>query len=402
MNENETLNQSISTLEQLKNYLRLSSTEEKLLLQVIQAHPMRISAHYMSLIDWNDPYDPIRRMAVPSPDELNLEGCYDTSGECENTKMPGIQHKYSETALMLATNQCAMYCRYCFRKRLVGLPTKETIKRFEDAAEYIKLHPEINNVLISGGDPLTLPNRIIGRILKVLTRIRHLNFIRIGSRIPVTLPDRLNDQELLKIFKRHSENNKRIYVVTQFNHPREINPQSVNGVNNLINAGVQMNNQTVLLKQVNDDPDILSALMNKLTTIGVIPYYVFQCRPLERVKHHFQVPICEGLRIIEEAKAKCNGLSKRFKYIMSHKTGKIEILGIMDDEIYFKYHEAKDRKNLGVMFKRQVDEKAGWLDDFETYPDLERIERKLKARFPIMERTPTAMTVTEQSVSFFT
>ncbi len=395
MIENEISNQSISTLRQLKSHLRLSSEEEKRLAEVIQAHPMRISSHYLSLIDWNDPYDPIMRMAVPSPDELNLDGCWDTSGESENTKMPGIQHKYSETALILATNQCAMYCRHCFRKRLVGLPTEEILKRFEDAAEYIETHPEINNVLISGGDPLTLSNKIIERFLKVLTRIPHLNFIRIGSRVPVTLPNRLKNKKLLNILKKYSKN-KRLYIITQFNHPREINPASINAVNNLINAGVLVNNQTVLLKQVNDDPTTLATLMNKLTTIGVTPYYVFQCRPLERVKHHFQVPICEGIRIVEEAKANCNGLSKRFKYIMSHRTGKIEILGIIDDDVYFKYHEAKNKKNLGVMFKRQVNEQAGWLDDFESYPDLDRVERKLKARFPIIERSPTEITIPEQ------
>ena len=104
--------------------------------------------------------------------------------------------------------------------------------------------------------------------------------------------------------------------------------------------------------------------MNRLVGVGVVPYYVFQCRPVKRVKHHFQVPLCEGSRIVEKAKASCNGLSKRFKYIMSHVTGKIEILGIMHGEIYFKYHEAKDRENLGAMFKCQVDEDAGWLDDF--------------------------------------
>jgi len=392
--EKEISNQSISTLRQLKSRLRLSSEEEKRLAEVIQAHPMRISSHYLSLIDWNDPYDPIMRMAVPSPDELNLDGCWDTSGESENTKMPGIQHKYSETALILATNQCAMYCRHCFRKRLVGLPTEEILKRFEDAAEYIETHPEINNVLISGGDPLTLSNKIIERFLKVLTRISHLNFIRIGSRVPVTLPNRLKNKKLLNILKKHSKN-KRLYIITQFNHPREINPASIEAVNNLINVGVLVNNQTVLLKQVNDDPTTLATLMNTLTTVGVTPYYVFQCRPLERVKHHFQVPICEGIRIVEEAKANCNGLSKRFKYIMSHRTGKIEILGIIDDEIYFKYHEAKNKKNLGVMFKRQVNEQAGWLDDFELYPDLDRVERKLKAKFPIIARSPTAITIPE-------
>ena len=125
-----------------------------------------------------------------------------------------------------------------------------------------------------------------------------------------------------------------------------------------------MSNQTVLLRGVNDNPETLATLMERLVSIGVAPYYVFQCRPVKRVKSQFQIPICEGLRIVEEAKAKCNGHSKRFKYAMSHKTGKVEILGIMNGEIYFKYHEAKNRENLGVMFKRRVDEKAGWLDDF--------------------------------------
>jgi len=327
---------------------------------------MRVSQYYMSLINWDDPQDPIKKMAAPSCDELNLEGLYDTSGEAENTKMPGLQHKYSETALILATNRCAVYCRHCFRKRLVGLPSDEILKRFEDAAEYIVQHKEINNVLISGGDPLVLNNEIIERFLEVLTKIDHLSYIRFGSRTPVTLPSRLADPELLALFKKYSKSNKRLYVVTQFNHPREITPQSISAVRNLIESGVLLSNQTVLLRGVNDDPETLVSLMDSLVSIGVTPYYVFQCRPVKRVKHHFQVPICEGVKIVEKAKAKCNGHSKRFKYVMSHITGKIEILGIMNGDVYFKYHEAKDRKNLGMMFKRRVDENAGWLDDFST------------------------------------
>jgi lysine 2,3-aminomutase len=264
----------------------------------------------------------------------------------------------------LATNRCATYCRHCFRKRLVGLPTEEIVKRFEDAAEYIENHEEINNVLISGGDPLVLSNEVIQRFLEVLTKIDHLSFIRFGSRTPVTLPSRLSDPELLALFKKYSQMDRRLYVVTQFNHPREITPQSISAVNNLIKAGVMLSNQTVLLRGVNDAPETLATLLNRLVSIGVTPYYVFQCRPVKRVKNHFQVPICKGVKIVEKAKANCNGHSKRFKYIMSHKTGKVEILGIMDGEIYFKYHEAKNRENLGVMFKRRVDEKAGWLDDF--------------------------------------
>ena len=327
---------------------------------------MRVSSHYLSLIDWTDPDDPIKKMAIPSLEESSLDGFYDTSGEAENTKMPGLQHKYSETALILSTNRCATYCRHCFRKRLVGLPTEEIVKRFEDAADYIAEHEEINNVLISGGDPLVLSNEVIETFLETLTKIDHLSFIRFGSRTPVTLPSRLNDPELLALFKTYSQIDKRLYIVTQFNHPREITPQSVGAVSKLINAGVLLSNQAVLLRGINDDPETLSTLMDRLVSIGVTPYYVFQCRPVKRVKTHFQVPICEGLRIVEKAKAKCNGHSKRFKYAMSHKTGKVEILGILNGEIYFKYHEAKNRENLGVMFKRRVDEKAGWLDDFNT------------------------------------
>jgi len=366
MPEHKELEKSISTVKQLKNYVDLSLDEEEQLEQVVQVHPMRVSPYYLSLIDWNDPHDPIRKMAVPSGEELNLEGFYDTSGEAENTKMPGLQHKYSETALILATNRCAMYCRHCFRKRLVGLPSDEILKRFEEAAEYIAKHEEINNVLISGGDPLVLKTEIIERFLEALAKIDHINFIRIGSRVPATLPARLDGPRLLALFKKYSKSGKRLYVVTHFNHPREITPQSIRAVSNLIKTGVLLSNQTVLLRGVNDNPETLASLMNRLVSIGVTPYYVFQCRPVKRVKHQFQVPICEGLRIVEKAKANCNGHSKRFKYVMSHKTGKIEILGIMDGEIYFKYHEAKNRENLGVMFKRRVDEEAGWLDDFNT------------------------------------
>ncbi len=364
MSEYKVLAKTICTVEQLENYAGRLDDEEKLK-QVIKIHPMRISPYYLRLINWEDPDDPIKKIAVPSSEEQSLEGFYDTSGEAENTKMLGLQHKYAETALILATNRCAVYCRHCFRKRLVGLPSKEILKRFEDAADYIAEHEEINNVLISGGDPLVLKTEIIERFLEVLTRIDHLSFIRFGSRTPVTLPSRFSDPELLALFKKYSGMDKRLYVVTQFNNPREITPQSISAVNKLIKSGVLLSNQTVLLRGVNDDPETLATLMDRLVSIGVTPYYVFQCRPVKRVKHHFQVPICEGVRIVEQAKARCNGHSKRFKYVMSHKTGKIEILGILDGDVYFKYHEAKDRQNLGVMFKRRVDENAGWLDDFK-------------------------------------
>ncbi len=358
---------SICTIEQLKNFIVITPKEEKKLNQIIKRHPMRVTPYYMSLIDWDDPNDPIRKMAIPSLEELNLQGSYDTSGEAENTKMSGLQYKYKETALILATNKCAMYCRHCFRKRLVGLQTTEIIKRFEDAADYIKRNKQINNVLISGGDPLVLTNEVIEKILSIISDIQQIKFIRFGSRAPVTFPSRFEDEELLKILSRYSRPDRRIYIITQFNHPREITKNSIRAIDNLIKSGIILNNQTVLLKGVNDKPLILADLLNKLVSIGINPYYVFQCRPVKRVKHNFQLPLLKGIHIVENAKKICNGHSKRFKYILSHKTGKIEILGEFNGEIYFKYHQAKNRKKLGKIFKKPINETIGWLDELNHY-----------------------------------
>ncbi|NAS88951.1 KamA family radical SAM protein [ANME-1 cluster archaeon AG-394-G21] len=360
------LEESISTIAQLGEYMELDPKKGAILQEIIDIHPMRITRYYMSLIDENDPDDPIRKMAVPSEEELNRAGSYDTSGERENTIMSGLQHKYAQTALILATNRCAMYCRYCFRKRLVGLPTEEIMLRFNGAAKYIEEHEEINNVLITGGDPFILSTEVLSEFLERLSDISHLDFIRFGTRVPVTFPDRiLEDDELLTLLGNNSHENRRIYVVTQFNHPREITAKATGAVSRLIRAGVIVDNQTVLLKGVNDDPETLAELQNKLVSIGVIPYYLFQCRPVTRVKSYFQVPLYKGYEIVEAAKKRLNGHSKRFKYMMSHRTGKIEIVGVMDDYIYFKCHQAHVPENIGKFFKRQINKTAGWLDEIE-------------------------------------
>lgn len=358
------LKKSICTIAQLRKYLKLTSKEERQLQSVVKVHPMRITRYYMFLIDRNDPNDPIRKMIIPSEHELNLAGSYDTSGEKESTKTVGLQHKYDQTALILATNKCTAYCRYCFRKRLVGLSNEEVIHRLNKAINYIKKHKEINNVLISGGDPFILSTSIIEKFLMKLHQIPHLDFIRFGTRTPATFPYRITeDKSLLKVLKKYSKKNKRLYIVTHFNHPKEITRESINAVNKLIKSNVIINNQTVLLKGVNDNPDILADLQNKLVGIGVNPYYVFQCRSVKRVRQHFQVPLYKGIKIVEDAKKQLNGHSKRFKYIMSHKKGKIEILGVMNNEIYFKKHQARNNKNIGKIFKRKLNKTAGWLDD---------------------------------------
>jgi lysine 2,3-aminomutase len=364
MNWKEELQKNIRTIEQLKQYITLTPKQEKQLKKIVEKHPMSVTRYYISLIDKNDPYDPIWKMIFPALAELDLSGSYDPSGEIQVTKMPGLQHKYAPTALILSTNRCAAYCRYCFRKRLVGLQTEEIIKKFDEAVKYINEQEEITNVLISGGDPFILSSKIIEQFLRKLSSVSHLYFIRFGTKIPVVFPDRiLEDEELLTRLKSYSLPHRRIYVSTQFNHPREITKKSIRAIARLIRAGLIINNQSVLLKDVNDDPETLATLQNKLVGIGVNPYYVFQCRPVKRVKHYFQVPLATGYQVVEQAKRKLNGHSKRFRYVMSHRTGKIEIIGIIGDEIYLKYHEARDPDNFGKLFKKRLTIDAGWLDD---------------------------------------
>ncbi len=360
------LNNNVTTLEELQEYIDLDAAEEKKLQMVIDEHPMSIPRYYLSLMDPNDPNDPIRKMAVPSADELDLDGSYDTSGERKNTKLPGLQHKYKNTVLLLSANVCSMYCRHCFRKRLVGLSTDEIMGRFHEAYDYIARHPEVSNVLISGGDSLILPTHVLGHFIAELMKLKHIDYIRFGSRMAVTFPDRiLKDPELLELFRAYSKKNKRIYLHTQFNHPREITEKATEAVYKVIKSGVVVNNQTVLLKGVNDTPEVLADLQRNLVRIGVNPYYVFQCRPVKRVKNHFQVPLAQGYRIVAKAQGMLDGLSKRFRYAMSHERGKIEILGILGDEMFFKHQQASDPEDIGRFFKRKLDEDAGWLDELQ-------------------------------------
>jgi len=357
---------NITSVDELAELVDMTGSEKRKLEKVVDRHPMSITRYYASLIDWNDPDDPLRRMMVPSEGELDRSGIYDQSGEQQNTKLPGLQHKYTRTALILSTNRCTSYCRYCFRKRLVGLPTEETVSRLGDAVKYIRAHPEINNILVSGGDPLCLSTKTLKKFIEKLAAIDHLDFIRLGTKVPVTMPRRISeDRELYEILKETSMRRKRLFVSTQFNHPRELTPSARRAVNTLHRAGVVTNNQTVLMKGVNDDPEILASLQRGLTGMGVIPYYVFQCRPVKRVKKLFQVPMARGFEIVEKARSMLDGYSKRYRYVMSHLEGKIAIAGMDDEYFYFRFHQARNPKNDGKFFKKRFDPEATWLDDLK-------------------------------------
>lgn len=355
---------TVRSVEQLRDRLHLSEAEEKRLSHLTAAFPMAIPPYYLSLIDWNDPADPIRRMCIPMPDERDRTGALDTSGEAESTVDTGLQHKYRQTALILTTNRCAMYCRHCFRKRLVGQSDEEIAQHFSEITDYIRAHDEISNVLLSGGDALMLDNTALRLILSKLSRIAHLDLIRIGTRLPIVWPARISEDKELLTMLEGMNRLKQLMVITQFNHPREVTPEATLAVRKLQHRGIVVKNQTVLLAGVNDDENVLGLLLKKLTRIGVVPYYVFQCRPVRGVMQQFQVPFTRAYDIVERAKAMQNGQGKCFKFCMSHPSGKIEIAGKLDSgEIAFKYHQTRDEIDEGRIFVRSVRPDQCWLDE---------------------------------------
>ncbi len=353
----------VTTAEELKDRLALSGGELSKLDNVIRHYPMAVPDYYLSLVNAADPDDPIRKMCIPSFQEMDAAGETDTSGESDNTVALGLQHKYRETVLILSTNRCAMYCRHCFRKRMVGASESEVNRNFLETVRYISEHSEVSNVLISGGDSLMMSNRMIERYLRAFTEMEQLDFIRFGTRIPVVMPDRVrNDLELQEIFSRYSKK-KQIYIVTQFNHPGEVTKDASDCLRIFRELGIIIRNQTVLLKGVNDHPDTLGELLRELTAAGVIPYYVFQCRPVRGVKNQFQVPLEKGAWIIDQAKSVQNGPGKCFRYCMSLPQGKVEILGKQENgKMLFKFHQAKEEKNSGRIFSMGLQPDQCWLE----------------------------------------
>lgn len=357
------LKENVTTVKELKHVLPLNMEPEDTnkMEKIIKSYPMSIPKYYLSLIDETNDNDPIKKLCIPSIKETDLSGSFDTSGELDNTVVVGLQHKYKQTALVLSTNKCAMYCRHCFRKRLVGVSDKEVSNHFGEIITYIKEHDEISNVLLSGGDAFLNNNQKIESYLRALSEIEHLDLIRFGTRTPVVFPMRIyEDEELLNILKEYSKK-KKIYLITHFNHPKELTSEAKRAINSLITAGVIVKNQTVLLKGINDNSDTMAKLLKDLTRFGVIPYYIFQCRPVSGVKNQFQVPLKKAYQIIQETKAKLNGQGKCFRYVLSNETGKIEILGNMEDKMIFKYHQAKYEKDQGRLFTLNISENQCWI-----------------------------------------
>ncbi|NOY89324.1 MAG: KamA family radical SAM protein [FCB group bacterium] len=343
----------------------LSDEEKKRLKEVADIYPFRANDYYLNLINWHDPHDPIRRLIIPHENELNQWGELDASKEHAITVRKGVQHKYGSTVLLLVNEVCAAFCRYCFRKRLFMNGNDEVSYDIEPGIEYIRQHPEVNNVLLTGGDPMILPTPKLEKIIKALREIDHVRIIRIGSKMTAFNPFRfINDPALMEVFKKYSLVDKRIYMVCHFDHPRELTAEARQAVDILLKAGVVCINQNPIIRGISDEPQVMADLWNELSFMGVQQYYVFQCRPTVG-NDLYSLPIVEAYRRIEEAKKHCSGLAKRLKYTMSHESGKIEIIGVDKKYIYLKYHRAKHQKDEQRLLVCHRDDSARWLDQLK-------------------------------------
>ena len=308
-------------------------------------------------------YEQLKHIVEPSLREFESPGKLDTSGEADHTVVPGLQHKYAQTGLLLVTDRCAAYCRYCFRKRIVGNDSDEIAPDYAVVAEYMRQHPEMNNVLLSGGDPFTLSTRKLHAIMDHLLTVPNLTSIRLGTKTIAFYPPRFADPQLPELFRRIEAAGKTPVIVAHFDHIGEISDEAVKNIRKLREVGVQFLNQSVLLANVNDDPDILAKTFARCHEIGVRPYYLFQGRPVKAASH-FQVPLRRGVEIVRGINQRLSGIQKTFKYIMSHYTGKTEILDLGEDNrLYMRYHQNPHPEKIGKIFSRRYVEGACWLDD---------------------------------------
>ncbi|WP_028548949.1 KamA family radical SAM protein [Paenibacillus sp. UNC451MF] len=330
--------------------------------QITDKFVFRVNDYYLKLIDWNDPNDPIKKLVIPNEGELSEYGRWDASDEDTNYVVPGCQHKYKTTALLIVSEVCGAYCRYCFRKRLFRNDVKEAMSDVNPGLEYIAEHSEINNVLLTGGDSLILATSKLASILERLRAIEHVKIIRLGSKIPVFNPMRIyEDEQLLETIRKYSTADKRIYVMAHINHPREITEEAKRGFEALHQAGAIVVNQTPILRGINDHPAVLAELLDKLSWAGVTPYYFFINRPVAG-NRDFVLPLSEVYRIVEQAKARTSGLGKRIRLSMSHTSGKIEILAIENGKAYLKYHQSREDQ-YGKFMIMDCPKDAAWFDD---------------------------------------
>lgn len=294
----------ITTVDELKRVLPLSEREQQDIGTCLGAFRMAITPYYASLIDPSDPHDPIRMQAVPSiletrPDPNDLE---DPLGEQSDSPVPHVVHRYPDRVLLLVTLQCSMYCRHCTRRRVVGEEDRViTEAALQKAVAYIRSHEQIRDVLISGGDPLTMRTEKLEHIIALLRSIDHVEIVRIGTRVPVVMPMRIT-QELTDMLKKYQP----IWINTHFNHPKELTAESARACAAIVDAGIPLGNQTVLLKGINDDAETMKKLLLGLVKMRVRPYYLYQC-DLSCGIGHFRTRVEVGVNIMHALTGNISG-----------------------------------------------------------------------------------------------
>jgi len=294
----------VTTLEQLKNVVNLVPEEEEGVKECLKALRMAITPYYASLMDPDDPGCPVRKQAVPTVHELK-KGAHDLLDplhEDTDSPVPGLTHRYPDRVLLLVTDQCSNYCRHCTRRRSVGIHDEPASRERIDAGiDYVRRTPQVRDVLISGGDGLLISDEMLDYILGSLRAIPHVEVVRIGTRTPVVLPQRITE-DLCRVLKKHHP----VWLNTHFNHPKEVTPESEKACAMLADAGVPLGNQSVLLRGINDCPHIMKKLVHELVRMRVRPYYIYQC-DLSWGLEHFRTRVSRGIEIMEMLRGHTSG-----------------------------------------------------------------------------------------------
>jgi len=294
----KSLERCVTSPEELSGLFRVDAAA---LAGVVVRYPMRITLYYLGLI--TGPGDAIWRQCVPDAEELaDLSQSADPLDEERLSPVPGLIHRYPDRVVWIVSSACAVYCRFCMRKRGVGCAGMRAAPQ-DEALAYIASRPEIRDVILSGGDPLLLPDGRLDALLTALRRIAHVEIVRIGTRVPVTLPERVTPK-LVRLLKRQHP----LFVNTHFNHPDEITPQSTKACALLADAGIPLGNQTVLLKGVNDDPAVMRRLMQGLLKIRVRPYYIHQM-DLVQGTAHFRTKVGRGVAVLDALRGHTSGMA---------------------------------------------------------------------------------------------
>ncbi len=338
------LKNRITSVAQLEQFMTLTPEERAGCYFADKKLSLAITPYFFNLIDRDDPNCPIRKQVIPRAGEMQIsaEEQLDSLGEDEHSPVPGLVHRYPDRVLFLVTDRCAAYCRYCTRSRLVSNAQDYNFHpEFEQGLRYIEAHPEVRDVLLSGGDPLLLSDKKLEHLLSRLRAIKHVEFIRIGSRIPVFLPQRITP-ELCEVLKRYGP----IWMSIHMNHPKEATAEVRDAMERLSFAGVPLGNQSVLLRGVNDDPEVMKALVHRLLRMRVRPYYLYQM-DLITGGSHFKVDVRKGLEIIQALRGHTTGYAvPQFVIDAPGGGGKVPmnpdyLERITDDEVVFRNYEGR-------------------------------------------------------------